>query len=74
MTETHPASSEGRRLFDILGAVEYFKSAGADAATKHFVRQLIATGQINHIRVGKKFYIAREALDAWIAKRQRRAQ
>jgi len=54
--------------------VEYLRTIGATAATKNFVRRLIGTGQVAHLRIGKKFYLTREALDAWIVKRQRRAQ
>jgi excisionase family DNA binding protein len=67
-------SPETPRLFDIVAAVAYLRAIGADAATKNFVRGLIATGQIAHVRVGKKFYVSREGLDAWISKRQRRTQ
>jgi len=65
---------DGPRLFDIGAAVNYLREIGATAATKNFVRGLIATGQINHIRIGRKYYVSREALDTWIVKRQRRAQ
>ena len=67
-------SPETPRLFDIVAAVEYLRTIGATAATKNFVRRLIGTGQVAHLRIGKKFYLTREALDAWIVKRQRRAQ
>ncbi len=66
--------SDDRRLFDIVAAVEYFRSIGADAATKNFIRGLIATGQVASEKIGKKFYISREELDRWILKKQRRAQ
>ena len=67
------APTDGRRLFDIVSAVAYFQSIGADAATVSFVRTLINTGQVPHERIGKKFYVTRDALDGWILKHQRRA-
>jgi excisionase family DNA binding protein len=68
------APTDGRRLFDILAAVDYLRSIGADGATKNFVRGLIASGAVPHVRIGKKFYIDRESLHGWILKHQRRAQ
>jgi len=68
------APADGRRLFDIEAAVQYLRSVGATAATKNFVRGLIASGQIAHLRVSKKFYVSRESLDAWITKHERRAR
>ena len=63
-----------QKLFDIAAAVHYLHSLGAAAATKSFVRRLLATGQVTHLRIGKKFYVSREALDGWISNRQRRAR
>jgi excisionase family DNA binding protein len=65
---------EPQRLFDILSAVLYLKSLGAQGATVNFVRGLISSGQIPHIRIGKRFYISRTALDIWLASRERRAR
>ncbi len=67
-------SETQKRLFDIAAAVEYLRSIGAGAASSWFVRQLIASGEIPHIRIGKKFYISREALDGWLAKHERRSK
>jgi len=68
------ASSETPKLFDVRGAAEYFRSIGAGSATMNFVRTIIASGQLPHIRIGKKFFVAREAIDRWIENRQRRAK
>ena len=65
-------SAETQRLFDIVAAVAYLRTLGATTATKHFVRGLINTAQVPHLRIGKRFYLSREALDAWIEKQQRR--
>ncbi len=72
--DSRSVASDGRRLFDVSGAVEYLRAIGADGATVSFVRTLINTGQVSHVRIGKKFYMAREALDGWIAKHERRAR
>jgi excisionase family DNA binding protein len=60
------------KLFDIGGAVEYFHEIGATAVTKNFIRNLIATGGIPHLKLGKKFYISKDSLDAWISRHERR--
>ena len=62
------------QLFDILDGAKYLQQLGAKAATGNFVRNLINTGQVAHVRIGKKFYVARESFDQWIVKHQRRAQ
>lgn len=67
-------SADAKRLFDVNDAVGYLRSIGATAATKNFVRGLICSGQIAHARIGKKFYVSRESLDAWILKAQRRVR
>jgi excisionase family DNA binding protein len=63
---------EPQRLFDILAAVAYLKNIGADGATVSFVRGLISSGQIPHLKIGKKFFVSRTALDAWLAGHERR--
>jgi hypothetical protein len=55
-----------QRLFDVHRAAEYLRSIGATAATVGFIRGLITSAQVSHVRIGKKFYITREALDRWI--------
>ncbi|MGC1416880.1 MAG: helix-turn-helix domain-containing protein [Candidatus Acidiferrum sp.] len=67
-------SGETPQLFDISAAAEYLRSVGATGATKNFIRGLICTGQVAHVRIGKKFYLSRQALNAWLAKHERRTQ
>jgi excisionase family DNA binding protein len=62
-----------QRLFDIAGARTYLQGIGATSATLNFVRNLISSGQVPHIRIGKKFYVSRAALDSWLISRERRA-
>jgi excisionase family DNA binding protein len=64
----------GQRLFDIAGSAAYLRELGAVSCTVTFIRQLIATGQVPHVRIGKKFYVSRDALDGWIGRHERKAR
>jgi excisionase family DNA binding protein len=61
-----------KRLFDVQAAAEYLRSIGATSATVTFVRTLITSGRIPHLKLGKKFYLSRTALDAWLVSHERR--
>jgi excisionase family DNA binding protein len=63
-----------RRLFDIPSAVQYLRDIGAASATTSFVRGLIATGGVPHVRIGKRFYVSKTALDTWLAQHEKRAR
>ena len=69
-----PAPETAKLFFDIDGSVAYLKQIGCDAATPWFVRSLIARGQVGHVKIGKKFYLHRAALDAWLLKAERRSK
>jgi len=71
---TSAPAPEPQKLYDILGIVAYMKSAGADAATPNFARGLITSGQVPHVRIGRKYYVSKSALDAWIQRHERRAR
>lgn len=71
MIETIKETAQ-RRLFDITAAVTYLRELGAEGATVNFVRALIASGQVPHIRMGRKFYLTRESLDRWISNHERK--
>jgi hypothetical protein len=60
------------RAFDISGAVTYLRTIGFDAATPNFIRGLVARGQVPHVKVGKKFYVTRAALDGWLSRSEGR--
>jgi excisionase family DNA binding protein len=66
--------SDDRKLFDVQAAAEYLRSIGASSVTINFVRGLISSGQVPHIRIGKKFYLSRQQLDLWLEKHERRAR
>ena len=63
-----------RRLFDVPAAVAFFQSLGAESASKNFVRSLITSGQLPHVRIGKRFFVSRESILNWISKNERRAR
>lgn len=66
------AIKPGQQLFDIHAAVLFLRSIGAIGATENFVRGLINSGQIPHIRIGKKFYVGKHAIETWLTKHERR--
>jgi excisionase family DNA binding protein len=65
-------SKPEQRLYDIPSAVGYLQSIGAMAITKSFVRTLIASGGIPHLKLGKKYYVTRSAMDDWLTRHERR--
>jgi excisionase family DNA binding protein len=66
--------AQTQRLFTIEAAVEYLKSIGAVSATASFVRGLISSGQLPHIRIGRRFYVSRTAMDAWLTTHERKSR
>jgi excisionase family DNA binding protein len=66
--------TDAQRLFDVHAAAQYLREIGAGAATVGFVRGLISAGEVPHLRIGKKFYVSRAALDRWIEQRERRGR
>lgn len=66
--------SQEQRLFNVQDAVAYLRSIGAGSVTISFVRTLIATSQVPHVRIGKRFYVSRTALNEWISRHERRAR
>jgi hypothetical protein len=63
---------ENRTLYDIAGAVSYLHRVGASAATTTFVRSLINSGTLPHLKIGKAFYVSRASIDSWLAKAEKR--
>jgi len=66
MTESAP------RIFDLAAAVTYVQSLGATGVTIRTIRAAIAAGRIPHVKLGKKFYVTKTALDNWILRAERR--
>jgi Helix-turn-helix domain len=71
---TSTAPTPEQRLFDVKDATAYLVSIGARGATVSFVRTLISSAQVPHLRIGKKFYVSRASLDRWLETRERRAR
>jgi len=66
------AITQTQRLFTIEAAVGYLKSIGAVSVTVSFVRTLISSGRVPHIRLGRRFYVSRTALDEYLARHEKR--
>lgn len=66
--------NEEQQWFDVATLPAYLRSIGFTGATTTTVRRLITTGQLPHVRVGKKFYVGRAAVAAWLARQERRAR
>jgi hypothetical protein len=63
--------SSDQRLFDIRAAVEYLRGIGATSATPNFIRRIIATGEVPHLKIGKKPFVSRVSLDGWLQRHER---
>jgi len=77
MTPAKPVSDESRaeqRFFTVEDAQHYLVAIGAVGVGVTFVRQLIVTGAIPHVRMGRRYYVSRVALDEWLLKHERRAR
>jgi len=61
-----------QRLFTIQDAAKYLCSIGAFGVTPYTVRGLIASGQLAHIRLGRRFFVTRAAMEAWLASHEKR--
>ena len=66
--------SADRRLFDVHTGAAYLREIGATSATVTFVRGLISRGEVPHVKIGKSFFVTREALDSWIGRRERKSR
>ena len=73
MNSGSPEPSQEQRLFDVHGAARYFTLLGAPVSA-FFIRSLIADGAIPHLKIGRKFFVTREAIHTWITRHERRAR
>ena len=64
--------TETPRYFDIPAAAVYANSIGLTGVTAYTIRMLINSGRLAHIKEGKKFYVSKAAVDAWLAKAEKR--
>lgn len=67
-------NQEAPRLYDVKAVVTYLQSIGATAATETFVRGLINSGQLPHLKIGKAFFVSKASIDAWLSKSERRSR
>jgi excisionase family DNA binding protein len=66
--------TETPRVFDLPAAVAYVQSLGATGVTIRTIRSEISAGRIPRTKLGKKFYVSKAALDAWILRAERRVR
>jgi excisionase family DNA binding protein len=65
-------SAAEQRLYDLKDTALYLQSLGAKSVTISFVRELVNSGTIAHLRIGKKFFVTRNAIDGWLARVEKR--
>ena len=63
---------KNQRLLDRYDAQTYMRQLGISGVSPRIFFTLIANGEIPRVRVGRKYFITREALDGWIARNERR--
>jgi excisionase family DNA binding protein len=68
------AEAPSPRLFDIPALVEYLRSIGLNGVSAYTVRTEINAGRLAHTKFGKKFYVSKTAIDAWLARAERRTR
>jgi excisionase family DNA binding protein len=66
--------TETLRFFDIQGAAMYANSIGLSGVTSYTIRGAISAGRLPCIKVGKKFHISKSAIDAWLARAEKRVR
>ena len=64
--------AEPPRLFDVHAFADYLRAAGLSGATVHTARGLINSGKVPHVRCGKRFYVSKISVDAYLVKVERR--
>lgn len=72
--ESKTATAIEQRLFNVQDAVTYLRSIGAASVTVSFVRTIIANGEVPHIKIGKRFFVTRTAMDEWLSRHERRTR
>lgn len=66
--------TETPRYFDIPAAAVYANSIGLTGVTAYTIRMAINSGQLPHIKIGKKFHLSKAAIDAWLTKAEKRVR
>jgi len=65
---------DGRRMFTVEAAADYLRSIGVTGASVNTIRALIVSCKLPHQRIGRRFYVSRTALDAWLQHHERMAK
>lgn len=64
--------TETPRFFDIPATVAYLHSLGMTGITSWTIRTAINSGRLAHVKQGRKFYVSKAAVDAWLVKAEKR--
>ena len=70
-TSTQTVITE-QQLFDVKDAAAYLEALGAKGITVNFIRSLITSGQLAFRQMGKKFFISKSTLDAWLSRSEKK--
>ncbi|MGC2764945.1 MAG: helix-turn-helix domain-containing protein [Candidatus Acidiferrum sp.] len=65
---------ESQSQFSVKDAPEYLKSLGVSTATTYTVRRLINQGAFPKIKVGRAFFVSKQAIDEWLQRSARKAR
>jgi len=63
-----------QRLFDIHAAAQYLQNIGATGVTPSTIRRLLNSGDLPCLKIGKRFYLSKAALESWLLKHEKRRQ
>jgi excisionase family DNA binding protein len=69
--ETPPRAE--RKYFDLSDAPSYFAGQGV-ALTTYTLRRLIAEGELKYKKIGRRFYLSKQNIDAYLARTEGRAR
>jgi excisionase family DNA binding protein len=69
-----PSSDTAPRLLSIHDAAKYLGEIGAGAVSVNFIRTIIASGQIPHLKIGRKFFVTVDSIRRWIETREKRTR
>jgi excisionase family DNA binding protein len=61
-------------MFDTATGAEYMRGIGLVTCTPTFISRLMREGEIARVRVGKRYYVSKAALDGWLLRHERRAR
>ena len=66
--------SEAPRYFDIPAAAAYVVSLGMKGVRPYTIRHAISNSRLVHTRVGKKFFVSKAAIEAWLQRAERKTR